>query len=43
MAWAILRGRSVMYRMTVSSEGIGAKTLGAFIVENYVALPPFRD
>lgn len=40
MAWAVLRGRSVMYRMTVDGDrGLGPKTLGAFMVDNYISLP----
>lgn len=36
MVWAILRGRSVMYRYKVTRDGIGAKTMGAWSVENYI-------
>jgi len=34
MAWAVLRGRSVMYRWHSTSTGMIPKTLGAIAVEN---------
>ena len=34
MAWAVLRGRSVMYRWHATSEGMIPKTRGAFSIEN---------
>ena len=34
MAWAVLRGRSVMYRWHATSTGMIPKTLGAMAVEN---------
>lgn len=43
MALAVLRGRSVMYRMIVDGErGFGPKTPGAFVEDNYVSLPMAR-
>lgn len=34
MAWAVLRGRSVMYRWHGTANGMIPKTLGAISVEN---------
>lgn len=36
MAWAVLRGRSVCYRMDISPEGVNPTTHGGKIVENHI-------
>jgi len=36
MAWAILRGRSVCYRMDISPGGVNCTTTGGFIIENTI-------
>lgn len=35
MAWAILRGRSVMFRMEVTNSGVYAQNEPGFIVQNH--------